>query len=115
MSVTTSVFALVQLQGLHFYADAPDEVYYLAFPHRHIFSFKCFKTVNHDNRDVEFIMLKNAVGAYLTKKYKDSRSGICDFGFRSCEMLAKELCAQFGLFKCEVLEDNENGCVVENQ
>jgi hypothetical protein len=111
MSLTT-VFALVQVQGLHFYADAPEEVYYLAFPHRHLFTFKCYKQVHHDNRDVEFIMLKNQIRRFLETKYHDPRSRICDFGFRSCEMLAKELIVQFKLTSCEVSEDGENGCVV---
>lgn len=113
MSVKTSVFALVQVQGLHFFADAPKEVEYLAYPHRHVFTFKCFKRVYHDNRDVEFIMLKNEITAHLKQKYECPVTHVCDFGFRSCEMLAKELMVQFDLFKVEVSEDGENGVEVE--
>jgi hypothetical protein len=112
MSLTT-VFAKVMIQGTHFFKDAPDEVAYLSHPHRHIFHIRAFKKVHHDNRDVEFIMLKNEIGAYLASKYTDPVTHICDFGFRSCEMLAKEIITQFRLHKCEISEDGENGVLVE--
>jgi len=79
--------------------------------HRHMFHMKAYKTVNHDDRDVEFIQLKHEILDYLKKYYdEDKRSHY--FGSMSCEMLAVELIEEFDLIRCEVNEDNENGAVV---
>lgn len=110
----TTVFATIEVEGTHKWAGCPfDEVSYLRITHRHCFGIKCWKSVNHDDRDVEFIMLKHAVRHYLELKYWNEQSRLLDFGMMSCEMIAKELIAEFGLVKCSVNEDGENGAEVE--
>ena len=37
---------------------------------------------------------------------------LCEFGSRSCEMIAEELIVTFNLSRCEVSEDGENGTIV---
>jgi len=83
-----------------------EEVMYLKHPHRHVFHFKCKKEVSHDDRDIEIIMLKNSIKAFLNETYPKT------FGGMSCESIAKELIFAFDLNYCSVLEDNENGAEV---
>lgn len=121
----TEVYCTLQIEGTHNWPNCPfDEVAYLRDPHRHMFGIKAYKEVNHDDRDVEFIMLKHRIEAYLLTKYgqpiKAALTGweicdnkrVCTFGAMSCEMLAKELIEEFSLSRCEVDEDGENGAIV---
>jgi hypothetical protein len=70
--------------GIHRYPNAPDEVAYLRNEHRHIFQYKVTLEVTHDNREVEFHMLKNE----LTGLFK---SGVVKADYKSCEMLASDV------------------------
>lgn len=128
----TEVFCTLQVEGTHNWPGCPyDEVAYLRDMHRHVFHIKAYKEVFHDDRDQEFIMLKHGIHRYLVGKYwggwttqhwKDPISdessgqqggqGLCTFGAMSCEMIARELIEHFGLSKCEVNEDGENGAVL---
>ncbi len=118
----TEVFCTTQIEGTHNWPSCPyDEVDYLRVPHRHVFYIKAHKTVNHSDRDVEFIMLKHQIRNYLIKEYGRASQTAgggeihyyhCEFGAMSCEMLAEELISQFDLCRCEVSEDNENGAIV---
>lgn len=124
IKVTEEVYCTLQVEGIHKWPECPfDEVAYLRDPHRHVFHIKAFKLVTHSDRDVEFIMLKHRIEAYLLTTYgqpivHDTGWEICDnkrvcvFGAMSCEMIAKELITQFDLTRCEVSEDNENGAIV---
>lgn len=107
------VFCTLQIEGTHNWPDCPyDEVDYLRVPHRHVFHIKAFKSVDHSDRDVEFIMLKHKIQHYITTRYYNKVKFLCEFGAMSCEMLALELIDQFGLTSCEVSEDGENGSIV---
>jgi hypothetical protein len=110
----TEVYCSLQVEGTHNWPECPfDEVAYLRAPHRHVFFIKAYKEVFHSNRDVEFIMLKHQILQYLSELYYDGRQGkLHVFGAKSCEMLAHELIKVFGLTKCDVSEDGENGSVV---
>lgn len=109
----TEVYCTLQVEGTHNWPNCPyDEVDYLRVPHRHMFHVKAFKEVFHDDRDQEFIMLKHAVQEHLGSKYYNVDKCLCVFGARSCEMIARELVEAFGLSRCEVSEDDENGAVV---
>jgi hypothetical protein len=108
IQISTEVFVTTQFEAIHNWPGCPfDEVAYLRDPHRHVFHIKAYKKVNHDDRDVEFIMLKHAINNYLITKYP-----LRLFGAKSCEMLARELIEVFQLSKCEVSEDNENGAIL---
>jgi len=59
--------------------------------------------VNHDDRDVEFILLKKKINKYIAEyPYKFS-------GTVSCEMMARALMENFNASFVEVSEDGENG------
>lgn len=108
----TEVFCTLQIEGTHRWPDCPfPEVAYLRDEHRHLFYIKAYKTVTHSDRDVEFIILKHRIEEYFIKYYNNTLH-LCAFGAKSCEMIAEELIAEFGLSRCEVSEDNENGAIV---
>ena len=114
MNITkTEVFCTLQLEGTHDWANCPfEEVAYLRDTHRHMFHIKATMVVTHDDRDVEFIMLKHAIEEYLIKKYFNSTTYLLEFKSMSCEMIASELINEFNLVRCEVSEDNESGAIV---
>lgn len=107
------VFCTTKVEGLHQWSGCPhEEVAYLRDAHRHLFGIKAFKRVEHHDRDTEFIMLKHNIEMYIKKQYYQHDMKLCVFGERSCEMIADELITTFGLSRCEIDEDGENGAVV---
>lgn len=112
-STWTRVYCTLQIPGIHRWLNCPyDEVKYLRDYHRHVFHIKATIQVCHDDRDVEFIMLKNKIDKYLREQYFDPTQQVCMFGDRSCEMIAQDLISTFSLIECEVSEDGENGSIV---
>lgn len=111
--IISEVYCTLKVEGIHNWPGCPfDEVAYLRDPHRHMFHIKAFTRVNHDDRDVEFIVLKHAIRDYLEDAYWDEGSKCCYFGAMSCEMIARELIEEFDLSSCEVSEDGENGAIL---
>lgn len=112
--IKKKIWVTFQKEGIHCYpAAATDEklkdVSFLANPHRHVFHFKVYLEVFHDDRDVEFILLKRELeGLY--------GSGILKLDFMSCEMIAEELLTyiknQYSGRDATIIvsEDGENGC-----
>jgi len=104
------IFITFQKEGIHKYPDAPDEVAFLRNDHRHMFHFRVELEVFHDDRDVEFIMLKRE----LEGLYSDS---ILELDYKSCEMMAEDL-RNYIVKTYEgrdmvitVSEDGENGAI----
>lgn len=114
------IWVTFRKEGIHCYpAAATDpklatgdefDVSFLGTPHRHIFHFKVYLEVFHDDRDVEFIQFKR----WLEKLYN---TNTLELNHKSCEMIADELydkiSAQFTNRSVwiEVSEDGENGCL----
>lgn len=102
-----------QKEGIHCYPEAKniEGVEFLAHPHRHIFHFTVKIEVTHDNRDIEFILLKRELESLYSEK-------VLNIDHKSCEMLADDLCKYIltnypGRFvEVEVSEDDENSGVV---
>lgn len=112
MEKLITIVVRFQLEGIHRWKDAEEkepEVDFLSFPHRHMFHFEIRKVVNHDDRDIEIILFKRAVMEYLIEKYGSP----CDFDTKSCEMLAQEVADKFECFSAQVMEDNENGALIQ--
>ena len=68
----TNVIAKLELEGLHNWPDAKKvfpEVGFLSDIHRHKWYITAKKKVNHDDRDIEFIMFKRDILEYLRSKY----------------------------------------------
>lgn len=106
--VDKSIWVTFQKEGIHCYPDAPPGVEFLKHPHRHMFHFRVTVQVFHDDRDIEFILLKRE----LENLFDD---GTLQLDYKSCEMLSDEL-ADYVLTNypnrkvtIEVSEDGENG------
>jgi hypothetical protein len=79
----TFITVKTQFEGVHCYPDAPVEVEYLRNPHRHIFHVEAEIEVFHDDRELEFIMVKHSIENFVETHG--------ELGSMSCEMIAKEL------------------------
>ena len=110
---TTSVFVTGEFEGIHYWAEAPDEVDFLRNKHRHMFKVELETVVRHGHREIEFILLKRWLQGLLPTNP--------DIGNLSCEMIAYNFCQQFRSrwpgreVRCKVSEDGENGAVVETE
>ena len=116
MNTKTVVIVKLQIDGCHNFPMAAElfpEVAFLSDRHRHMFHFTVACKVTHSDRDKEFIMLKRDIIDYINGEYFSDFSRTCEFGARSCEMLAEEVLKEFGAEWVEVWEDAENGARVE--
>tara|TARA_R100000988_G_scaffold66071_1_gene33578 strand:- start:253 stop:681 length:429 start_codon:yes stop_codon:yes gene_type:complete len=110
--VKKNIWVTFQKEGIHKYPDAPDEVDFLRYPHRHIFHFKVQIEVFNDDRDIEFFIFKR----WLESLYADDT---LQLDYKSCEMMADDLAKQIKdkypgrQLSIDVSEDGENGCHVE--
>jgi hypothetical protein len=116
------IWVTFRKEGIHCYpAAATDpalatgdeyDVSFLGTPHRHIFHFRVWIDVLHNDRDIEFIQFKR----WLENLYKD---GILQLDYKSCEMMADDLYIQIaGRYPdravwIEVAEDGENGALIK--
>ena len=88
------------------------DVSFLGFPHRHIFHFKIWISVEHSDRAIEFIQFKR----WLENLYSQ---GTLQLDYKSCEMMAEDLYEQIAAKHpgrevwIEVSEDNENGAFIK--
>lgn len=111
MKSKASILIRVDVEGFHFYPDAPLEVAFLADRHRHTFTITLCLSVNHANRDKEIFLEREKLLDVINSNYG---SCPCEFGARSCEMIGQELLDYYndGLW-CEVWEENTGGARVE--
>lgn len=114
---STKIWVTFQKEGIHKYPDAAinpalKDVEFLAYPHRHMFHFKVTIEVFHEDRDIEFILLKR----WLESLYND---GTLQLDYKSCEMISDDLAEKIYAsypgrnFSIEVSEDGENGSISE--
>ena len=88
-----------------------DDVSFLGVPHRHIFHFRVWIDVLHNDRDIEFIMFKRELEAL----YNDS---LFLLDYKSCEMIAEDLIQYINnaypgrAVEVGVSEDGENGAIL---
>jgi hypothetical protein len=118
------IWVTFRREGIHCYpAAATDpklntageyDVSFLASPHRHIFHFRVWIDVFHNDRDIEFIQFKR----WLESLYSGSNT-VLALDWKSCEMIADDLYAQIAdryperAVWIEVAEDGENGCLIK--
>jgi hypothetical protein len=118
-----SIWVTFNREGIHKYPGADtdpklatgdwDDVSFLGYPHRHIFHFRVWIEVFHNDRDIEFIQFKR----WMERLY----DGVLELDYKSCEMIADDLALLIQAkypgrwLKISVAEDNENGCEIEYQ
>jgi hypothetical protein len=116
MNTKKIVIVKLAVDGCHNFPMAAKlfpEVAFLSDRHRHMFNFTVACAVTHSDRDKEFIMLKRDIIDYINGEYFSDLTRTCEFGPKSCEMLAEEVLKEFDAEWVEVWEDNENGARVE--
>ena len=88
------------------------DVSFLGYPHRHIFHFRVWISVEHSDRAIEFIQFKR----WLENLYNQ---GTLQLDYKSCEMMAEDLYEQISAkypgreVWIEVSEDGENGALIK--
>ena len=140
------IWVTFQREGIHKYPAAltdpklatGDEydVSFLGYPHRHIFHFRVWIDVFHNDRDIEFIQFKRWLLSLYTKtggsnvlrdrsiSDNPDRTGLAQaptlqLDYKSCEMIADDLYIQIAdrypgrAVWIEVAEDGENGCLIK--
>lgn len=116
------IWVTFQKEGVHLYPAAKDDpalatgdwddVSFLGYAHRHIFHFRVGISVEHNDRDIEFIQFKR----WLESLYNDNT---LELNHRSCEMIAEELAVEINNrypgrdIEITVAEDNENGATLQ--
>lgn len=117
------IWVTFQKEGIHCYPAAASDpqlatgdqydVSFLASPHRHIFHFRVYIDVYHNDRDIEFIQFKRWLEGLYSRE-----QNILQLDYKSCEMIADDLYVQISARypnRCviiEVSEDGENGCSI---
>jgi hypothetical protein len=107
-----------QKEGIHKYPAALTEpgladVQFLGYPHRHIFHFRVWIDVFHNDRDVEFIQFKR-----WCESLYSGHGAVLSLDYKSCEMIADDLYIQIAsrypgrVVHIEVSEDGENGALI---
>jgi hypothetical protein len=140
------IWVTFQKEGIHKYPAAltdPNlatgdeyDVSFLGYPHRHIFHFRVWISVFHNDRDIEFIQFKRWLLSLYTKtggsdvvrdrsvSNNNDRVGLAQtttlqLDYKSCEMISDEL---YEIIKArypdreiwiEVSEDGENGSFIK--
>lgn len=118
------IWVTFRKEGIHKYpAAATDptlatgdnyDVSFLGYPHRHIFHFRVWIDVWHNDRDVEFIQFKRWLEALYS-----SNQAVLSLDYKSCEMIADDLYDQIAAkypdraVWIEVAEDGENGALIK--
>lgn len=112
-----------QFDGYHAYPGAPDEVSYLQHAHRHQFQVEAQISVAHNNRELEFFMVKRELDEFIEKS---NMAGCIDIRVGttgqppliSCEMMAvriaKHLHTLYGddrYINVKVSEDGQNAAI----
>ena len=90
------------------------DVSFLGYPHRHIFHFRVWINVQHDDRDIEFIQFKR----WLESLY-NGQGSVLSLDHKSCEMMSEDLYQQISQkypsreIWIEISEDGENGSFIK--
>lgn len=124
------IWVTFRKEGIHCYpAAATDpqlctageyDVSFLANPHRHMFHFRVWIDVFHNDRDIEFIQFKRWLESLYNwnTSNNNNQGSVLELDFKSCEMLADDLYLQIAdrypgrAIEIEVSEDGENGCTI---
>lgn len=98
-----------EIEGFHYYPDAPDFCAYLAQEHRHIFVIECGFNVSHNEREIEINHTQHEIADLIKARFDQPAI----FGAMSCEAIAEFMLDSFGnMDYCKVLEDGYGGATL---
>lgn len=118
------IWVTFRKEGIHCYPAALTDptlatgdkydVSFLGHPHRHIFHFRVWIGVHHNDRDIEFIQFKR----WLEELYSGEQATL-QLDYKSCEMMSDDLYEEINKkypdreVWIEVSEDGENGSFIK--
>ena len=118
------IWVTFRKEGIHCYPAALEDpklktgdkydVSFLGNPHRHIFHFRVWIGVTHNDRDIEFIQFKR----WLEELYNGNQA-VLQLDYKSCEMMSDDLYDTISKkypdreVWIEVSEDGENGSFIK--
>ena len=118
------IWVTFRKEGIHCYPAALTDpklktgdkydVSFLGNPHRHIFHFRVWIGVTHNDRDIEFIQFKR----WLEELYNGNQA-VLQLDYKSCEMMSDDLYDNISKkypgreVWIEVSEDGENGSFIK--
>ena len=101
------VFVTFEYEGWHSWPNAPQAQEYLRNSHRHLFNFKIWYLVNHNDREIEFIAKKMEMMGFVAQHFNK-------YDFGSCESVAEAILNSDPIItRVVVSEDGENGADLE--
>jgi hypothetical protein len=112
LKLTKKIKIQTQFEGEHCWPDAPPEVSFLRNRHRHVFHVTAIIKVDHDDRDLEFFIVKRDLQKFISNEFP------MNLGAASCEMIATTILYYLvntwtkGSVSVEVSEDGENSAIV---
>lgn len=106
-----------EFEGWHHYPNAGDidpRIKFLEDDHRHMFKVEVKISVNHNDRELEFFLVKWALNEYITES---------QMNHKSCEMIATDileyhLIPKYGpdrYYEVIVSEDGESDGIIEHK
>lgn len=101
MKTNAYIFVTFQREGFHCYPDASEEVAFLRQTHRHMFHVRVQLSVSHNEREVEFFMLRNRLVNAMPSGSFDSKS---------CETICHDIYKSMTAF--DILPDLEQRHVI---
>lgn len=112
----TFIIVHFDIPSIHNWPDAPSEVAHLRIPHSHVFNFEVAISVTHDDRELEFELVKRKLAPKMTNAIEFTAPSK-----RSCELMAKQCCHLVEQLygprdvQCKVFEDHIDGashCII---
>jgi len=105
------IWVTLQREFIHQYENAPCQVDFLRYPHRHLLHIKVKIEVYHNDRELEFILFKRGIDNHLNLKLPAiGMNASCE---DVADILFSYLQEKYGVdrdIEIEVSEDAENGC-----
>lgn len=113
------IYIQTQKEGYHYWKNAPEEVSFLRYVHRHMFHIKIAISVIENDRELEFFLFKKDVVAIINYIWKIKKLENSTIGAPlSCEHIGTEIKSKlYELYPdryilIEISEDNENGVIL---
>lgn len=110
----TFIRVRTQFEGFHYYPGASEidpRIAFLESEHRHMFHVEVKISVTHDDRELEFFLVKWALNEFIESGNQNHKS---------CEMIARDILEQHLLpnygdryYEVTVSEDGESDGIVE--
>ena len=97
------------------------DVSFLGYPHRHIFHFRVWINVLHNDRDIEFIQFKRWLESLYNgnTSNNNNQGAVLSLDYKSCEMMSDDLHDIISKkypgreIWIEISEDGENGSFIK--